>query len=82
MVAHQIRPQTSDTHIAHASAPWALLHRRRRLLIQRGKAKMEMLPGDVRHLANALARQGVRVSNGDTSRPQKNPEQWDGFVHR
>ena len=37
---------------AHAAAPWALLHRRW-LLVQRGKAKVEILPGEVRHFANA-----------------------------
>ena len=34
--------------------------KRDRLLIQRGKAEVEVFPGEIRHLANALVEAGVR----------------------
>ena len=55
--------------------------KRDRLLIQRGKAEVEVFPGEIRHLVNALARRGRQVSNSAFSRPPKNPQQRDGLDH-
>jgi hypothetical protein len=35
--------------------------KRDRLVIQRGKAEVEVLPGEIRHLVNALAEAAVRL---------------------